>query len=175
MKHATLWIAAAALALAGCQEAGTGGGSATPASKAAAGGATPAASSSATVGSATSGASGSAEKTLPDGLKITDLKVGDGAIAEGGMVATLHYTGWLTDGTRFDSSLDSGRPYSFTIGEQPRHIIEGWDEGVRGMRVGGKRKLVSPPALGYGAAGTRGGPIPPNATLVFEVELLNVK
>jgi FKBP-type peptidyl-prolyl cis-trans isomerase len=173
MKRATLWIAAA-LVLAGCQQSGSGTGSASSASKAAAGGATPAA-SSAIAGSVTGGEGASAEKTMPDGLKITDLKVGDGAIAEGGMVATLHYTGWLTDGTKFDSSLDSGRPLSFTIGEQPRHIIEGWDEGVRGMRVGGKRRLVIPPALGYGATGTPGGPIPPNATLVFELELLNVK
>ena len=108
---------------------------------------------------------------LADGLVFEDLVVGDGTMAEEGMTATVHYTGWLTDGTKFDSSVDRGQPFSFTLGEH--HVIAGWEEGVRGMRVGGKRKLTIPPDLGYGAQGA-GGVIPPNATLVFEVELLGV-
>ena len=112
------------------------------------------------------------EVTLPSGLKYVDMKVGDGAIAESGMTASVHYTGWLTDGTKFDSSVDRGQPFSFKIGAG--NVIRGWDEGVQGMRVGGKRKLTIPPDLGYGAAGTPGGPIPPNATLVFDVELVAI-
>ena len=109
---------------------------------------------------------------MPSGLKYQDLKVGDGAIAETGMTASVHYTGWLTDGTKFDSSLDRGQPFSFRLGAG--QVIRGWDDGVKGMRVGGKRKLTIPPDLGYGQAGTPGGPIPPNATLVFDVELVSV-
>ena len=109
---------------------------------------------------------------MPSGLKYQDLKVGDGAVAENGMTVSVHYTGWLTDGTKFDSSVDRGQPFSFHLGAG--QVIRGWDEGVRGMRVGGKRKLTIPPDLGYGAAGTPGGPIPPNATLVFDVELKDV-
>jgi len=112
------------------------------------------------------------EVTLPSGLKYVDTKIGDGAIAEDGMMATVHYTGWLTDGTKFDSSVDRGQPFSFRIGAG--QVIRGWDEGVKGMRTGGKRKLTIPSDLGYGAAGTPGGPIPPNATLVFDVELIAV-
>jgi FKBP-type peptidyl-prolyl cis-trans isomerase len=113
-----------------------------------------------------------AEVTMASGLKYQDLKVGNGAIAENGMTVSVHYTGWLTDGTKFDSSVDRGQPFSFRLGAG--QVIRGWDEGVQGMRVGGKRKLTIPSDLGYGAAGTPGGPIPPNATLVFDVELLGV-
>ena len=105
-------------------------------------------------------------------LQYKDLKVGDGSIAENGKVAMVHYTGWLTDGTKFDSSLDHGQPFQFRIGEGG--VIQGWDKGVLGMRVGGKRRLVIPSDLGYGARGA-GGVIPPNATLVFEVELLGLQ
>jgi len=111
------------------------------------------------------------EVTMASGLKYTDLKVGDGTVAESGMVASVHYTGWLTDGTKFDSSVDRGQPFSFRLGGG--EVIRGWDEGVKGMRVGGKRKLVIPPDMGYGERGA-GGVIPPNAWLVFDVELLGL-
>lgn len=104
-------------------------------------------------------------------LEKTDLVVGTGAEAVAGKQVTVHYTGTLTDGRKFDSSLDRNRPFVFTLGKG--QVIRGWDEGVAGMKVGGKRKLVIPPEMGYGA---RGFPpvIPPNSTLVFEVELLGV-
>lgn len=104
-------------------------------------------------------------------LEIEDLKVGIGAEATAGQNVKVHYTGWLTDGTKFDSSVDRGRPFEFPLGGG--RVIAGWDQGVQGMRVGGKRRLTIPPELGYGARGA-GGVIPPNATLVFEVELLGV-
>jgi peptidylprolyl isomerase len=107
----------------------------------------------------------------PSGLKVLDLKVGEGRTAAGA-TAVVHYTGWLLDGTKFDSSRDRGKPFSFAVGRG--QVIRGWDEGVAGMKVGGKRKLLIPPSLGYGARGA-GAVIPPNATLVFEVELLEVK
>jgi len=114
--------------------------------------------------------------TTPDGLQIIDLKVGTGAAPKTGQTVVVHYTGWLyTDGkkgAKFDSSLDRGQPFEFPIGQQ--HVIAGWDEGVATMKVGGKRTLIIPPALGYGARGA-GGVIPPNATLLFDVELLGVK
>src|SRR5262245_10099512 len=109
--------------------------------------------------------------TTPTGLTIDDVTVGDGAAAAAGQQVTVHYTGWLTDGTKFDSSKDRNDPFVFPLGAG--RVIKGWDEGVQGMKVGGKRKLTIPPALGYGARGA-GGVIPPNATLVFEVELLGV-
>ena len=109
--------------------------------------------------------------TSASGLIIEEMIVGEGDLAEAGCTATVHYTGWLTDGTKFDSSKDRNDPFEFGLGQ--RQVIAGWDEGVQGMRVGGKRKLTIPPALGYGARGA-GGAIPPNATLVFEVELLQV-
>ena len=104
-------------------------------------------------------------------LKIEELKVGTGAEAKAGDEVRVHYTGWLTDGTKFDSSVDRGQPFSFTLGVGM--VIRGWDEGVAGMKVGGKRKLTIPAHLGYGARGA-GRVIPPNATLVFEVELLGI-
>jgi FKBP-type peptidyl-prolyl cis-trans isomerase FkpA len=105
-------------------------------------------------------------------LVIEDLVVGAGAEAIHGKLVSVHYTGWLTDGKKFDSSKDRGQPFQFPVGRG--QVIRGWDEGVQGMKVGGKRKLTIPPDLGYGAQGA-GGVIPPNATLVFEVELLGVR
>ncbi len=109
--------------------------------------------------------------TKPSGLEYEDLVVGDGATAEAGQNVTVHYTGWLTDGRKFDSSKDRNEPFVFPLGRG--HVIKGWDEGVQGMKVGGTRKLTIPPALGYGSRGA-GGVIPPNAMLVFEVELLGL-
>ena len=106
---------------------------------------------------------------MSDALKIDELAVGDGAAARRGQRVSVHYTGWLTDGKKFDSSLDRGQPFTFTLGAG--EVILGWDDGVAGMQVGGKRRLTVPPELGYGRRGIR-GVIPPNATLVFEVELL---
>jgi FKBP-type peptidyl-prolyl cis-trans isomerase FkpA len=107
--------------------------------------------------------------TTPSGLVIEEITVGTGAEAAAGQTVTVHYTGWLTNGTKFDSSKDRNDPFVFPLGAG--HVIKGWDEGVQGMKTGGTRKLTIPPALGYGARGA-GGVIPPNATLVFEVELL---
>ena len=106
------------------------------------------------------------------GLEYVDLVVGTGAQPSAGQTVSVHYTGWLTDGRKFDSSVDRGQPLVFPVGRG--RVIKGWDEGVGSMKVGGKRKLTIPPHLGYGAAGA-GGVIPPNATLVFEVELLGVQ
>jgi FKBP-type peptidyl-prolyl cis-trans isomerase len=106
-----------------------------------------------------------------DKLVMEDLVVGTGAAAASGQKVTVHYTGWLTNGTKFDSSKDRGDPFVFNLGKG--QVIKGWDEGVQGMKIGGKRKLTIPPAMGYGSRGA-GGVIPPNATLVFEVELLGV-
>lgn len=106
-------------------------------------------------------------------LLIEDVKIGEGAVAAKGKTVSVHYTGVLTNGTKFDSSLDRGQPIVFSLGTGM--VIKGWDQGVEGMKVGGKRKLTIPPDLAYGAKGTPGGPIPPNATLVFDVELVDVK
>ena len=112
---------------------------------------------------------------MPDGLKFTDDQLGTGTEAQKGKTVSVHYTGWLDNngekGRKFDSSLDRGEPFSFALGAQ--QVIKGWDEGVAGMKVGGKRTLVIPSELGYGARGA-GGVIPPNATLIFDVELLKV-
>lgn len=105
-------------------------------------------------------------------LIIEELTVGEGAEAQAGQYAVVHYTGWLTDGTKFDSSKDRGEPFEFPLGRG--RVIKGWDQGVQGMKVGGVRKLTIPPEMGYGAYGA-GGVIPPNATLVFEVELLGLE
>jgi FKBP-type peptidyl-prolyl cis-trans isomerase FkpA len=107
--------------------------------------------------------------TTASGLVIEEITVGTGAEAAAGQRVTVHYTGWLTDGRKFDSSKDRDDPFVFPLGAG--RVIKGWDEGVQGMKVGGTRKLTIPPALGYGARGA-GGVIPPDATLVFEVELL---
>ena len=107
----------------------------------------------------------------PSGLTIEDLTVGEGPIAASGQNVTVHYTGWLTNGDKFDSSKDRNDPFVFHL--DGGQVIRGWDEGVQGMQVGGRRKLTIPPQLGYGARGA-GGVIPPNATLVFEVELLGI-
>jgi FKBP-type peptidyl-prolyl cis-trans isomerase FkpA len=112
-----------------------------------------------------------ASTTTASGLIIEDLVAGEGAEATAGIEVTVHYTGWLTDGKKFDSSKDRDDPFVFPLGGG--RVIRGWDEGVQGMKIGGKRKLTIPPDLGYGARGA-GGVIPPNATLVFEVELLAI-
>ncbi len=109
--------------------------------------------------------------TTSSGLTYQELTEGTGAEAAKGAQVSVHYTGWLMDGTKFDSSKDRNEPFEFPLGAG--HVIKGWDEGVAGMKVGGKRKLTIPPSLGYGARGA-GGVIPPNATLVFEVELLGI-
>jgi peptidylprolyl isomerase len=119
---------------------------------------------------------GSTMTTTASGLQIEDAVVGTGISPTTGQMCVMHYTGWLykdgAKGAKFDSSVDRGQPFEFTIGVG--QVIKGWDEGVASMKVGGKRTLIIPPALGYGARGA-GGVIPPNATLIFDVELLGVK
>ena len=110
---------------------------------------------------------------LASGLVYEDVTLGEGKMAEPGFTVTVHYTGRLTDGTPFDSSHNRGVPYTFQLGAGK--VIQGWEQGIKGMRPGGKRRLTIPPDLGYGAAGYGGGVIPPNATLDFDVELLEVK
>jgi peptidylprolyl isomerase len=130
------------------------------------------------VGASTQAAAQAAGSTMTtaSGLQITDTQVGTGATPRPGQICVMHYTGWLyvngAKGKKFDSSVDHGQPFEFPIG---RHqVIAGWEEGVASMKVGGKRTLIIPPDLGYGARGA-GGVIPPNATLIFDVELLDVK
>jgi FKBP-type peptidyl-prolyl cis-trans isomerase len=112
------------------------------------------------------------QTTTASGLKYEDIGAGTGPLAQSGQKAKVHYTGWLKNGQKFDSSRDRNEPFEFILGAG--QVIKGWDEGVAGMKVGGKRKLTIPPELGYGARGA-GGVIPPNAELTFEVELLGVK
>ena len=161
MRFSTLLLTAVAgLALAGCKQASTTEKSSTT-------------STTATTGtSATSGATEGQERTMAGGLKVTDIKVGSGPMAESGNTIAVHYTGYLMDGTKFDSSVDRGQPIVIKLGAG--QVIKGWDEGVSGMKIGGKRQLRIPPELGYGARGA-GGVIPPNATLMFDVELLGVQ
>jgi len=113
---------------------------------------------------------------LPDGLKYTDVKVGNGTEAQKGLLIEVQYTGWLykngAKGAEFDSSKNAGKPFAFKLGAG--QVIPGWDEGVAGMKIGGQRTLIIPPELAYGAKGA-GGVIPPNATLMFDVELVNVR
>jgi FKBP-type peptidyl-prolyl cis-trans isomerase len=107
----------------------------------------------------------------PSGLEYIDVKVGEGAAAKAGQMVSVHYTGWLVSGSKFDSSVDRGQPFSFGLGAG--QVIKGWDEGVAGMQPGGVRKLIVPPTLGYGPRAI--GPIPPNSTLIFEVQFLSAK
>jgi FKBP-type peptidyl-prolyl cis-trans isomerase len=112
------------------------------------------------------------EVTTPSGLRYVDQVVGTGEVAVAGKTVSVHYTGWLENGKKFDSSVDRGQPFSFPLGGG--RVIKGWDEGVQGMKMGGKRKLTIPSNLGYGPQGA-GGVIPPNAILIFDVELLGVR
>ena len=110
--------------------------------------------------------------TTDYGLQYWEIKAGTGDTAVAGNRVRVHYTGWLADGKKFDSSVDRGQPFAFSLGAG--EVIPGWDQGVAGMKVGGKRQLRIPPELGYGARGAGGGLIPPNATLIFDVELLGI-
>jgi hypothetical protein len=125
-----------------------------------------------TPGPETPPAVGSVFVTTDTGLQVADIQVGTGAEVIEGVPVTVHYTGWLEDGTKFDSSLDRGQPFSVTLGQTPPQVIPGWEEGLLGMKVGGKRRLVIPPELAYGDAGQ--GSIPPGATLTFDIEVLEV-
>ncbi len=165
MRRSSPWLALlAALSLVGCQQGK---------SKETAPAPEPAASAPRVEAPAAPTQAAGQEITTPTGLKYQDLVVGNGPMAESGMRVSVNYTGWLTNGTKFDSSLDPGRtPLGLVLGAG--QVIPGWDEGLKGMRVGGKRKLTIPPELAYGAQGA-GNVIPPNATLVFEVELLDAQ
>jgi FKBP-type peptidyl-prolyl cis-trans isomerase len=111
-------------------------------------------------------------KATASGVQYWEIKPGTGAAAANGKTVTIHYTGFLEDGKKFDSSVDRGRPFSFHMGEGS--VIKGWDDGIAGMKVGGKRQLKVPPAAAYGDQG-KGGVVPPNATLIFDVQLVDVK
>ncbi len=155
-------LAAVVIALTGCQQGKTGE-SAPPS--------TPPAAAQKPVEPAAPAPAAGQEITTPSGLKYQDLVVGNGALAENGMAVRVNYTGTFTDGRKFDSSYDRGEPITITLGAG--QVIRGWDEGLKGMRVGGKRKLIIPPDLAYGPEGRPG--IPPNSTLVFEVELVDAR
>jgi len=174
MKHMTCALAImSCIAVAGCQQSSKSSATETSATTSTSGSATavnPAASAAPTESAPS--AAGGAVTTTASGLKIEDLVVGTGATAENGKTVSVHYTGWLTDHTKFDSSYDRGQPLPVTLGQG--QVIRGWEEGLIGMKVGGKRRLTIPPDLGYGSRGA-GGVIPPNATLIFEVELVDVK
>jgi len=179
MKHMTCALAVVAcVALAGCKESDKTSSTQTSTTTTTTTTGTTG-SASTTAPAATSapatGAAGGTAITRADGLKIEDLVVGTGATAEAGKTVSVNYTGWLIEKSKadhFDSSLDRGQPFDFPLGQG--RVIKGWDEGVAGMKVGGKRMLTIPPSLGYGSQGA-GGVIPPNATLVFEVDLLDVR
>ena len=111
--------------------------------------------------------------TTDSGLQYWDIRMGNGETAKEGSRVRVHYTGWLTNGKKFDSSVDAGTPFDFRIGNG--EVIKGWEEGITGMRVGGKRQLRIPPSLAYGAEGTPDGSIPPNSTLIFDVQLLAIQ
>ena len=173
MRFVTLLLAmVAVLALAGCKESSTTEQSSTTTTTSAASGTSAKSEPAAGTPAATSGATEGQERTLPGGLKVTDVKVGSGPRAESGNTVAVHYTGWLMDGTKFDSSVDRGQPLVFQLGQG--RVIKGWEEGIKGMRVGGKRKLTIPSSMGYGAQGYP-PVIPPDATLQFDVELMDVK
>src|SRR5450759_94314 len=153
-------LAAVPLLAAGCAAAPTPTATTTPAQPQAAQPATPAAAPASP-----------GQTAAATALKIVDKTVGTGPAAKAGDLVTVDYTGWLTDGTKFDSSIDAGQPFQFTLGKG--EVIAGWDQGVAGMKVGGVRTLTIPPDLAYGTQGA-GGTIPSNATLVFEVKLLKI-
>ncbi len=170
-KHAIALALMAALLVAGCNEVAQKSGSSSSSSSSAV---TPPPGTITSAAPSSGEAAGGRVHKLASGLQYEDLTVGSGKMAEPGMNVSVHYTGWLADSarTKFDSSHDRSQPFQFQLGGG--QVIQGWDEGVKGMRIGGKRKLTIPPDLGYGARGAS-GIIPPNATLVFDVELLDVK